>query len=244
MKTNKTLEDTLIKMASQGLIIPRVEKNPYLKLSYKGAGGLITPKWNIKIYTSGSFVCTDTALIREFYHGWLKVPDKKLQVLQIDDAGWGIPLCGIMVGVCDGRKIITDIVDVAFFKSGIFERQDYLLEYSNKGLNIVENQFKANPETHRIEICTGFINSKLKNLLRSKGYHVTITEIKGMLQDQLEDLFKKYVLKETGMDLAYDPKGMSKKEISLNYYKALEWGKKNVPHLLKSGWKSMQDLDL
>jgi hypothetical protein len=74
------------------------------------------------------------------------------------------------------------------------------------------------------------------------AYSVHITEIKGLLQDNLERLFKKYVKKETGQDLAYDPKKIKKEEFGKLYYQVLNWGRLHTPHLLKSGWSSLKNL--
>lgn len=239
--TSPQLESLLVAMVSQGLIVTRTENNRYLKLSYKGAGGLVSPKWNIKIYTSGSVVCTDGVIIEDFSNGKLKPPDTSLKLIQIDDSGWGFPLFGSMIGFCCDNRVVTDMVDVSFFKPGSFDRQEYLQEYANKGLAILHS-FGATPETHRIEICTGYINKKLRDVLRTMNYDVRTVEIKGLLQDSLERLFKEYVIKETkGIDLAYDPKECSKKDISFNYRRALEWGKKYAPHLLKSGWRALRE---
>ena len=68
-QSNVALEVALKNMAHDGLIEPRTENNQYLAISYKGSGTLITPKWNIKIYTTGSGVCTDVLnrIIMSFY---------------------------------------------------------------------------------------------------------------------------------------------------------------------------------
>ncbi len=242
-QSNKTMEDTLKKMFEAGLIVTRTENNKYLKISYKGAGGLISPKWNIKIYTTGTFICNDPACIREFLHDRLKEPDKSLKLLEIDDAGWGSPIGGVMVGVTDGKRVVTEMVDISFFKPGIYDRRDYLREYTNHGVNIVEKDFKASPKTHRIEICTGFINQQLRDELRDRGYDVRVVEIKGLLQDKLEKYYRKYIKKITGgVDLGYDPKECKNgKEISKKYYATVKWAKENNPSLLKTGWKSLRD---
>ena len=159
--------------------------------------------------------------------------------MQIDDAGVGFPLCGVMIGVTNGERIWTDTVDVAFFQSPKFEKKLYVNEFAKKGLHLLS---KTSPETHRIEICSGFINTGLRDALRAKGYSVHITEIKGLLQDNLERLFKKYVKKETGQDLAYDPKKIKKEEFGKLYYQVLNWGRLHTPHLLKSGWSSLKNL--
>jgi hypothetical protein len=241
-KSNKTMEDTLKKMEQAGLIVQRKENNPYLSIFYRGTGGLVSEKWNIKIYNTGSFVCDEPLPIREFLHGRLKEPDKSLKLLQVDDAGIGSPIGGCMVGACDGEKVVTDIVDVSFFKPGSYDRREYFKEYTRKGLRLIEKVFNAAPETHRIEICTGFINKGLREELRRFGYDVRVVDIKGLLQDQLENIFRNYLKKITGgVDLGYDPKECkSKKEISDRYYKSVNWAKKNAPHLLKTGWASLR----
>jgi hypothetical protein len=239
MRSSQQLEDSLSRARSSGLIVPRSENNPYLKVSYKGSGTQISEKWNVKIYTSGSVVCNDTQVLQDLMKGSVTVPDQSLFLLQIDDAGWGFCLCGVMVGLTDGKSVWTDTVDVSFFKSPRFEKKQYLQEYANKGLNLL-TKIGAKPTTHRIEICTGYVNSCLRDTLREKGFDVRVTEIKGLLQDDLERLFKEHVIKETGVDLAYDPKEMRKQDIGKAYYQVLDWGKKHAPHLLKTGWESMK----
>ena len=240
-KTSPQFERILADMALQGLIEPRTENNSYLKLSYKGTGKLVTPKWNIKIYTTGSIVCIDMEIIKSFHEGRLVPPDPSLKLIQIDDAGWGFPLSGILVGLTNGNQVVTGEVPVSFFKPGIFERKEYLKEFTRKGLDLLWKAFQATPKTHRIEICTGFINTALRDALREKGYDVRVVEIKGKLQDSLENLYKEYIIDQLGVDLAYDPKEIGKNKIPFEYHKALKWGKKYAPGQLKSGWKSIQE---
>ena len=238
MKSSPQLEERLKDLCSKGELSPRMEKNNYLKVSYCGTGKLISPKWNVKIYTSGAVVCNDLPLLKNILEGSL-MPAPSLPLIQIDDAGIGFPLCGAMVGITDGKQVWTDIVDVSFFQTPKFEKQQYVTEYARKGLNLL-SQIGVKSETSRIEICTGFINTRLKDLLREKGFDVRVTEIKGLLQDQLEQLFREHIHREVGQDIAYDIKMIKNSEIPKYYCKALEWGKKYAPHLLKSGWKSMK----
>jgi hypothetical protein len=238
MKTNLNMELKLEAAVVNGHIVPRTENNVYFKCSYKGAGKLISEKWNVKIYTSGSVVCNDEETLLDIINERLKQQNLDLKLIQIDDAGWGFPLCGVMVGVTDGVQVLTNTVPVSFFQGNKFKGKDYLKSYSSRGLELVA-QFNSSPATHRIEICTGFINSTLKKALRKLKYDVRVTEIKGLLQDELEKLFKEHVKKEVGLDLAYDPKEMDKKKIGKAYYSVLNYGLQHTPHLLKSGWKSM-----
>jgi len=241
-QTNNTLEAALRNMVLAGLIVVRTENNQYLKLSYKGAGTLITPKWNIKIYTTGSGICTDVSVIKDFVGGRLKPPDPSLKLIEMDDAGIGSPIGGVMVGATDGKIVVTDIIEVFYFRSGPFERKEYLKAYADQGYALIQKKFQVSPKTHRIEICTGFINRDLLYLLREKGFDTRQVEIKGLLQDRLENMFKEYIKKETGgVDLAYDPKELKKSQISSHYYKALKFGKEKAPHLLKTGWGAIKD---
>lgn len=244
MKSNNQIESKLKEARNKGLIVPRTENNQYLKVSYKGAGKLVSEKWNIKIYTTGSIVCNDFPTLDDIVSGKIAPPDQNKTLIQIDDAGVGFPMCGVMVGVTDGDTVYTDVVDVSYFKPGAFEKKAYLKEYTRKGYDIVVRIFKATPQTHRIEICTGYINTRLKSYLREKGFDVRVVDIKGRLQEELEDLYKDHVKKQAGVDLAYDPKNLgSKKDLANNYYRVLRWGLANAPHLLKSGWESIKNME-
>jgi len=240
MMSSPAIERALEKFASTGLIIQRTENNAYLKISYKGTGTTISEKWNIKIYTSGKIVTTDQKTLEDIISDNFKTPDKTLKVIQIDDAGFGFPLCGVMIGVYDGSKIITDTVSARFFQGQAYTKREYLKEYTTKGLKIIHD-LRIFPDTHHIEICSGFINQPLRDSLRDLGFDVVITDIQGPLQDQLENLYKQHVRDVTGQDLAYDPKLLAERNIAKSYYAAVAWGRKNAPHLLKSGWKSLQE---
>jgi len=239
MKTTPLIETKLKEAEEKGFLVYRTENNPFLKLSFKGKGDFITEKWNVKIYTSGSIVCTDNDVLRKILNDEVSLPDSSLKVIQIDDAGWGFPLCGVMVGICNETDIYTGVVPVEYFQKDLFSTKKYLKAYAQKGLEILEG-LKISKETHRIEICTGYINSSLKKSLRKLGFDVTVTEIKGLLQDKLEFLFKEYVKEETGLDLAYDPKVLKKKQISRAYRDVLAFGMTQAPRLLKTGWKSIK----
>ena len=241
--------DKLNQASERGLVTSKPENNPYLLASFTGVEGKgITPKWNVKIYTYNkkkkghSLVCVDKhvlGVLLEGDYGSFTPPD--LQILRIDDAGWGFPLCGVMVGVSDEQKVETAIVPVEYFRDDTenhFHTKRYLKKYSDLAIQILEH-FDASPDTHRIEICTGYVNQPLRGELRKFGYDVRVVEIKGMLQDRLEELFKEYVIEEVGSDIYYDPKEMKKLEISRRYRESLEYGKEHCPHNIKTGWNAI-----
>jgi hypothetical protein len=248
-RETKFIIDRLKQASERGFISDKPENNPSLLASYKGVEGKgISPKWNIKIYTYNkkkkghSLVCGDKhvlgILLDEDYESFV-TPD--LQILRIDDAGWGFPLCGVMVGVSDDQTVRVDVVPVEYFRDDTensFQTKEYLQRYIELATQLLD-QFGASPKTHRIEICTGFVNQPLRDQLRELGYDVRVVEIKGLLQDELEEQYKVYVMEEIGSDIYYDPKKMEKSEIPRKYRECLEYGNNNCPHLIKTGWNAI-----
>lgn len=245
------IQAKLARASEKGLIAPKTERNSSLKVSYCGAEeGVITPKWNIRIYRYNSkkeghsLACIDMyilkKLLEEDYESFA-IPN--LPVLRIDDAGWGFPLCGVMVGVSDEKNVLSAVVPVDYFRDdpevGIQTRK-YLEKYTELALQVLA-RFKAAPDTHRIEICTGHINQMLRENLRNIGYDVRVVEIKGMLQNRLEELFKEYIAEDIGANIYYDPKEVDKSEIPKKYYACLNYGKKHCPDKIKNGWASIKN---
>ena len=250
--TTKEIEFVVHKLkraSGRGFITRRSENNLYLRASYKGVEKKgITPKWNVKIYTynskkSGhSLVCVDKyvlgKLLDEDYDSFIP---PELPLLRIDDAGWGFPLCGVMVGVSDEQSVRTATVPVEYFRHDTatrFKTKRYLKKYAALAIQLLR-KFGTSPETHRIEICTGHINQPLREKLRNLGYDVRVVEIKGLLQDRLEELYGEYVLEDVGADIYYDPKAMDKSEIGPRYRESLSYGRKHCPHKIKSGWSAI-----
>lgn len=241
MTTNPTMELRLAELASKGVLKTRTENNKYLKVSYCGTGGLVSPKWNVKIYSSGSVVTTDEGLLQQIEAGTLKAADVALKVLRADDAGWGSPLGGVMVGITDGTQVEYSVVDTEWFRKPKFETKAYLHQFAEQGMALVKEKFKATPATHRVEICTGYINVGLKAAFRLNGYDVRVVEITGLLQDTLEAKYREYIKEISGGDFGYDPKQFpNKAALARKYYAVVDWAKKYRPDLLKDGWESMQ----
>ncbi len=241
--------DALKKAATRGLLQPVVENNQYLMCAYNGTGTL-SPKWSVKLYSFSknkkghSMICTDSEVLKCFLAGNFDLQPPDLKLLKIDDSGWGFPLCGVMVGVSDEIIVHTDIVPVEFFQDSNFTSKKYLEEYSIRGLKIVYEKFGASPDTHRIEICTGFVNSMLREKLRESGFYVGVTEITGLLQNELEERFKCYIAGELNSDIYYDPKEIDAAGLPMQFHRALEFGKKFFPHKLKTGWRSISGSSL
>ena len=237
-----------------GYIQRKKENNDYLLISFAGVEEKgITPKWNIKIYSYSkkkkghSIVCVDLLILKSLVDKKYEyfIPPK-LKVLKIDDAGWGFPLCGVMVGVSDENQVKTATVPIEYFRNDShkhFGTKLYLKKYADLAIELLQ-KFNATPNTHRIEICTGYANQPLREILRKLNFDVRVVEIKGLLQDKLETIFKEYVCQTVGADIYYDPKDMKKSDIPKTYYKCLRYGINNCPELIKTGWESMNEIDI
>jgi hypothetical protein len=235
MQITNEMEAKLQEYVGKGLLITKIVNNPYIRIMYQGSGGLIPSNWNVQIFTSGKIHTNDALTLDRALDGTIDLIDTSKILIQCDDAGVGFPLCGAMIGIYDGKDLITDIVDIKFFQEPNFKQKLYLTEYARLGRKILK-KLGATPHTHRIEICIGNINTFLKNILRDQGYDVRVSEIKGPLQDKLEEHFRLYIKNTVGVDLAYDPKKTARKDLGKRYYTAVNWAKKNGPQYLKNGW--------
>lgn len=239
----------LAEAAARGLIVPRTEANPYLLVSYQGVGQDISAKWNVKVYTYSpkkgghSIVCVDKQVLAPIVAGnWAAFTPPELPVLRIDDAGWGFPLCGVMVGVSDEQRIAVAVVPVEYFRADgptAYATKLYLRRYAELGEQLLAN-FGATPQRHRIEICSGFVNQPLRERLRAAGYDARVVEIRGLLQAELEERFRAYAQEQVGADLYYDPKPLQPAEIARRYNEIVAYGRQHCPALLKTGWRALQ----
>lgn len=157
----------------------------------------------------------------------------------IDDSMWGYPIGGTLMGVY--RKATdsfqTKEVPVKYFQSPMFERKKYLDEIAKVSLEMVKNLEVAKNE--KILICTGYCNNGIEPLLRKNGYkNVRRGKIGEPLQTYLEDAAKKYIKEVYGCDYYYDPKCLSKQQISTAFYSVIGWIKSNNRfNDAKTGWK-------
>jgi len=233
-----------------GLLERRRERNDHLLASFEGRDdGPVSPKWNVKIYCYNrkklghSVVCVDRFVLERLVADDLaSLTPSALPVLRIDDAGWGFPLCGVMVGVTDEREVRSAKVPVEYFRDrgpNRYETGRYLDVYLEEALKLLES-FEVTPETHRIEICSGYLNQPVREELRRRGFEARVVEIRGLLQDELEDRFAAYVAGRIGADLYYDPKELRQEQIPRHYAECVEFGRTRCPHLLKTGWKALR----
>lgn len=246
LKDVATLREHLHQALDAQLIVPMTGTSA--PLAYRGNGREIPSTWNVLIYhpkrkgpvLDQAVVCTDFEVLRTLWredYEALTPSDK--EPIYIDDAGWGFPLLGVMVGVNRGKRVMTRMVDVQHFQPPNMERKTYLAAFAKEGVALLR-ELGATPEKHRIEICTGYVNGALRETLREQGWEVKVAAIEGLLQDKLEEEFALAALDKLDVDLYYDPKELSGKEIAKRYREAVAFGREHCPQLLKTGWKSLQ----
>jgi methionine synthase II (cobalamin-independent) len=168
-----------------------------------------------------------------------------MEIIQIDDAGWGFPLGGVLIGAVNTKtlKFAYDEIPVVFFKDENFKNKAYLEEavavtgHVLKQLGVF-NMDKSNVEIH---LCPGFIHNRTYEYLTSLGFNVIRKEIGEPLQTLLEDRFRDYIRSLAGKDIYYDPKTMSEDQIRMEYRKVMKYiGDNRLWYRAKTGWDSIQ----
>lgn len=216
----------------------RKEASPYVALSVYGDGVRAPEKWNAKVYRDSKgnlkLVTVDLHTLESLLEG--RKPGVKRRTISVDDAGWGFPLGGVLIGASDGARVETGLIPVECFQGECFKEHAYLREAARATLNLLR-RFDASPDDTRIEICSGYINSESKKELREAGFEVDVVEVTGLLQDELENKFKEYVA-SLGYRAYFDPKGVH--DASTPFKQVIAWIDEKPEErmkLAKSGWK-------
>jgi hypothetical protein len=218
------------------------DNNPYVVLSVRGDGVRAPAKWNARVYKDKKgrlkLVTVDLETLRGMLEG--RAPAARHRVISVDDAGWGFPLGGVMIGASDGQRVETGLVPVDYFQGGRFARHEYLKYAAMVTLDLLR-RFYARPDDTLVEICTGYVNVGSKEALRKAGYEVKVVEIKGLLQDELEKHFTRYV-SALGYPGYVDPKQThDPKKPFEGVLKWIEEKPEERMRLAKTGWKYFKD---
>jgi putative intracellular protease/amidase len=217
---------------------PFSDNSPYVVLSVRGDGVRASPKWNARVYKDKKgrlkLVTMDIKTLQDMLEG--RAPAVKNRTIAVDDAGWGFPLGGVMIGATDGERVETGLVPVDYFQGERFERHEYL-EYAARVTLDLLRRFNASPDDTLVEICTGYVNVGSKEVLREAGYEVKVVEVKGLLQDELEKRFAEYV-RSLGYPGYVDPKEThDPKKPFDDIIRWIEEKPDERMRLAKTGWK-------
>lgn len=229
-------------LKSSPLLVQRSEPNTYLLYKFVGNGRDLPETFNIKIYTGKkgtSVVTNDEATYRKILEGTMTAPDASKQVVYIDDSAYGSPVGGVFCGVAYNDYVMYGEVPVEYFQGDRYEWKEYLEIYALIGVDLLFKMMRKHQlskDNTRIVICTGHVNTTLKEMLRKHGYDVSIGEIKGKLQDELEEISTKVINERYGFNLYYDPKETSP---TSGFQKVIDWINEKPGERLKfakTGW--------
>jgi hypothetical protein len=163
-------------------------------------------------------------------------------MIQIDDAGWGSPIGGVLIAGYrpeTGEFAVAEIA-VAHFQPPRFQRRTYLdgaVDATRQVLDML-----ASPADERVEICSGFVHGKTHAWLAESGRPWEIIKVKGPLQQLIEDALANYL-----RGLGFEPP-KSTEQYGALFYQAIKWLKDgnlnragmNAERLrvAKTGWAS------
>ena len=149
-------------------------------------------------------------------------------MIQIDDAGWGCLVGGVVVGCYreppeagshTGGEFVSGVIAPSYFQNddadepNRYARRRYLEEAAQIAATCLA-RLKATPaekvatvaaQNRRCSagVCTGHVLDGVRGWLTSQGYHWHVARITGPLQEQVETAFQLH-LAELGFNVGYD----------------------------------------
>jgi hypothetical protein len=159
--------------------------------------------------------------------------------LQIDDAGVGDLLHGVVVGAyrLETGEFSYDLVDVEFFQSPKFGKKAYLGKASELVMQILD-RMKVQ-ESEPIQICSSFVFEKaVRDLEERYGKErVTVTKITNDAQRFVETAYLDEI-----RNLGYEPLEEREEKRARSFFHMLRWLKQD-PHRFKhakTGWPRLK----
>ena len=156
--------------------------------------------------------------------------------VEIDDAGWGDLLGGVVIGCyrTETGQFVHRLIDIRFFQDPTFDHKDYLDEASRLVQEMVQELKVDAPEP--IMVCTGYVLSRAVYGLQQQGFKVSTGKITGPLQELGEQTFLNELKK-----LGYEPipnREANGKMRARSFYSMLNWMKEKPERCqyAKMGW--------
>lgn len=159
--------------------------------------------------------------------------------LQIDDAGVGDLLYGVIVGAYrpETGEFTYDVVGVEFFQPPKFGRKAYLERASEIVMQIVERMRMFDNEP--IQICSSFVFEKAVRLLEETygKDRVTVSKIVGRAQHLVETAYLDEI-----RNLGYEPILEREEKRARSFFHMLRWLKKDPRRFrhAKTGWPRLR----
>jgi len=169
-------------------------------------------------------------------------------MIQIDDAGWGSLVGGVTIGVyrIQTQEFAAETIPPRFFQVPAFADKFYL----DQAVAATRRCFQRLHVRHgeRIEVCTNYSLSKVRDRLSEAGYNWRPAQIEGPLQKRLTRAFWHH-LRDLGFRVDYD-EYVDPTRRGLVWWRQVAWLKggdveANSPHperakFCKIGWGSYE----
>jgi hypothetical protein len=157
-------------------------------------------------------------------------------LLEVDDAGWGDLLDGVVLGFlrAEDGVFITKVIDVKFFQPPLFAKKLYLDEAAKLALEALKELGTKKGE--EIRICTAPVLEKVRETMTKEGYKVVPSKIVGLLQLKVETAFIER-LESLGVTINTVPLDPCRDR----FYAQLRWIHSDLVHrerYVKTAWKS------
>jgi hypothetical protein len=164
--------------------------------------------------------------------------------IQIDDAGWGCLLLGVLIGAyrVETGEFAFGEISVEHFQNGAFARQDYL----DVAVIVADELLMqlAVGLDEPIEVCRGYVLDGVRAWLSKQGYTWTTIKVEGPLQVLVENAL---LQKLHALGIKVDYSTLTEKQ-GLLFWHCLRWLKggdmdatRALPEretLAKTGWSS------
>lgn len=109
-------------------------------------------------------------------------------MIQIDDAGWGSLVGGVVIGACRVESPRTQHafkeVPVTYFQGETFKKKLYLGVAADLALELMDELLVM--KTEEVKVCTGYVLEAIRIKLMAEGYQVTPAKIGEPLQTLIE----------------------------------------------------------
>jgi hypothetical protein len=159
--------------------------------------------------------------------------------VQVDDAGVGDLLHGVVIGVHrkETSEFHYDLIPVSYFQEPNFGRKLYLKKATELTLNLL-SQMRLEEE-EQVEICTSFLFDETRPVLVEQlgKERVQATAITGEAQDRVEGAYLDEI-----RNLGYEPISERDEKRAKSFFHMLRWVKKDSNRMkyAKTGWPRLR----
>jgi hypothetical protein len=161
---------------------------------------------------------------------------ENMDVVFIDDAGWGDLLLGVVIGAIKppDPRYMERRISVSSFQPPNFENKKYLddaVKISDEIVEVMQSEVEI-----RFKVCSGYVLSGVRRHLRERGFKVEEVEATGELQEKVERGYVRWC-KEMGVPA-------ERLEEKRRFWTFLEWIAEKPDlreQLVKTGWGSWEN---